>query len=325
MFIWKEGLSLQMKQMKQAILGATAGALVVGGIWFLTNAAGNTVATVGNTKITKAAFQKELEKYGGSMVLRELIADQLILDGAKKYNLTVSDQEVENEIANLRSQYPSEEQFQLSLSQNNVTLDDLKEKARINLLLEKLAEKDVTVSEAEMQQYFAQHKADFNQPEQVRASHILVSTLEEANQVEARLKKGEDFAKVAKEVSKDPSSASKGGDLGYFGKGKMVPAFEQAAFSLKVGEISQPVKTPYGYHIIKVIDHKQAKEATFAEAKSQIEAILKKQKAKQPDQVLEELRQEDPVQIVWPQYKNLFSNDSGTGAGGSTGSAVTAP
>jgi foldase protein PrsA len=303
--------------MKQAVIGAAAGALVVGGIWFFTNAASNTVAKVGDTKITKDAFLKEMQQASGSDILRQMINDQLIKDGAKKYNITVSDQEVDDEINKLKSQFPSDEQFQQSLAANHVTMDELKDRARINLLLTKLGEKDVKISEDEIKKYFDQNKDQLNEPEQVRASHILVDTLDEANQVEARLKKGEDFAKVAKEVSKDPGSASKGGDLGYFTRGKMVPEFEQAAFSLKVGEISAPVKTQFGYHIIKVTDHKAAKTAQLSDpdVRKKIEDALKQQKAKQPQEVLDELRKEDPVEIVWSQYKDLFQTNDAAGQG----------
>jgi len=94
----------------------------------------------------------------------------------------------------------------------------------------------------------------YGQGEQVHARHIMVQSLEEAQQVLQRLQAGEDFAGLAQELSKDPGSASKGGDLGWFGRGVMVAEFEQAAFALAAGQISQPVQTQYGYHIIQVVE-----------------------------------------------------------------------
>ncbi|MBL6952930.1 MAG: peptidylprolyl isomerase [Alphaproteobacteria bacterium] len=101
-------------------------------------------------------------------------------------------------------------------------------------------------------------------PDEVRASHILVETQAEADAIVAELKKGGDFAKIAQEKSKGPSGA-KGGDLGYFTKDKMVPEFATAAFALKTGEVSAPVKTGFGWHVIKTVDRRQGKGPTFAE------------------------------------------------------------
>lgn len=93
--------------------------------------------------------------------------------------------------------------------------------------------------------------------EQVHARHILVDTMDQANQVEDRLKKGEDFAKLAVELSKDPGSKEQGGDLGWFGRGQMIQAFEDAAFGLPVNQVSQPISTTYGVHVIQVLAHEQ--------------------------------------------------------------------
>jgi peptidyl-prolyl cis-trans isomerase C len=111
---------------------------------------------------------------------------------------------------------------------------------------------------------YAADKTMAKGPDEVRASHILVETQEEADAIVAELKKGGDFAAIAKEKSKGPSGA-KGGDLGFFTKDKMVPEFASAAFALKTGEISAPVKTGFGWHVIKVTDRRQGKGPTFAE------------------------------------------------------------
>ncbi|MBM4761121.1 hypothetical protein GNT69_02325 [Bacillus sp. B15-48] len=129
-----------------------------------------------------------------------------------------------------------------------------------------------------MKTYFEENKELYKEPEQVEASHILVEDEAAASEVKEKLNTGEDFVELAMEYSTDTSNAENGGELGLFSKGTMVEEFENAAFSMNKGEISDPVKTDYGYHIIKVMDKKEAKEAAFEEYKEEIEQILFEQK-----------------------------------------------
>jgi len=110
--------------------------------------------------------------------------------------------------------------------------------------------------------------------EEVRARHILVESEDEAKKIAARVKGGEDFVKVATEVSKDPGSAKDGGDLGFFTKDRMVPEFAEAAFKLQPGQISDPVKTQFGWHIIKVEEKREKPVPTFEEVKDQVDSYL---------------------------------------------------
>ncbi|PLX19210.1 MAG: hypothetical protein C0601_02505 [Candidatus Muiribacterium halophilum] len=137
---------------------------------------------------------------------------------------------------------------------------------------------DVNISEKDLKDYFDKNKDMYVEEEQVHASHILVKTEKEATDLEKRIKNNEDFAKLAKEYSQDPGSKDKGGDLGWFKQGQMVGPFDKKVFSMKVGTISEPVKTNFGYHIIKLMDKKEKKEKTFAEVKDQIKDTLKKEK-----------------------------------------------
>jgi len=137
----------------------------------------------------------------------------------------------------------------------------------------------VKVTPEEVKDYYDKNKAEFQAGEEVRASHILVDSEDEAKKIKARLDKGADFAAVAKDKSKCPS-APRGGDLGFFGRGKMVPEFEKAAFALKTGEVSAPVKTQFGWHIIKVTDRKDSRTKTLDEVKSVIEQRLLQEKQK---------------------------------------------
>ena len=141
------------------------------------------------------------------------------------------------------------------------------------------------VTPEEAKAYYDKNQAEFIAGEEIKASHILVDSEEDAKKIKARIDKGEDFGTVAKEVSKCPS-APRGGDLGYFGKGKMVPEFEKAAFALKNGEVSAPVKTQFGWHIIKVTDRKESKTRPYDEVKEEITAKLTQEKQKKAYEAL---------------------------------------
>lgn len=156
--------------------------------------------------------------------------------------------------------------------------------------LAKVVLADIKVPEEEMKKYYQEHEQEFQLTETVKARHIFVQVPAKATEAEqaaarkkaedilARLKKGEDFAKVAQEASDDPDTAKNGGALGLLSPGKTnSEEFEKAAFALKSGEISGIVQTPFGYHIIKVDEKNEKRTATFAEAKSYIEAVLKKE------------------------------------------------
>jgi peptidyl-prolyl cis-trans isomerase C len=171
-------------------------------------------------------------------------------------------------------------------------------------------EKKINVTDDEVKAYFEKNKAEFSEPESVKASHILVKVPQDADEkawkdAEAKIKDikkkldgGADFAKLAQEMSDDPGSKAKGGDLGFFSKGRMVPEFEAAAFALKPGEVSQPVKTPFGYHLIKVVEKKDAHEKSFDEVKDQVKQNLLNQKRREAlDAMLLNLKKQYPVKI----------------------------
>lgn len=154
-----------------------------------------------------------------------------------------------------------------------------KEEIITNMYLKDEIEK-VTVNDNDISDYYSKHQADYQAPETVRASHILVKTEAEALAALKEINAGADFAEVAKKKSICPS-APRGGDLDYFSKGQMVPEFEKAAFALKVGAITtKPVKTQFGYHLIKLTDRKAAHTKTLDEVRSEIknELVLQKQK-----------------------------------------------
>ncbi len=146
-------------------------------------------------------------------------------------------------------------------------VEEFRKLTMISLLLEKEIEDKAKVTEKDVKDYYESHKADMTTNNQIKASHILVKSEEEARKILEQLKKGGDFAKIAKEKSVDTASAKNGGDLGFFSRGQMVPEFEKVAFSLKEGEIGGPVKTQFGYHIIKVTAKKEGKVVEFDKIK----------------------------------------------------------
>ncbi|PZQ11287.1 MAG: peptidylprolyl isomerase [Ancylobacter novellus] len=145
----------------------------------------------------------------------------------------------------------------------------LQERALMEELLQKEAKAAVT--EDRLRKLYEDTAKNLKPEEEVRARHILVKTEDEAKKVEERLAKGEDFAKIANEVSQDPGSGKQGGDLGFFGRGQMVPAFEEAAFKLEPGKVSAPVKTQFGYHVIKLEEKRTRPVPPFEQVRPQIE------------------------------------------------------
>ena len=203
-------------------------------------------------------------------------------------------QEVTDRIAQIKQQFPSEAEFQKELTKRHTTMAQLQEEQRRDLLNAKTIEAEVAprvaVTEQELDTFYKGNPDQFKEPETVRASHILIGVAKdaapaakqaartEAEGVLKRVKAGEDFAALAKQYSKDPGSAAVGGDLNFFPKGQMVPAFDAAAFALKTGEISNLVETEFGFHIIKLTDRRAGRIVPLAEVKDRLEEFLKQRK-----------------------------------------------
>lgn len=236
------------------------------------------VATVNGTKITKEQLYDKLVELGGESTLQSMITEELINQEAEKAKVTVTEADIDAEIEDLKAQFGGEAAFNAALSQSSMTLEDLRESMPMQVKIRKILEPQVTVTDDEIKEYYDTNKASFSEEEQVRASHILVETKEEADAIVKQLKEGADFAELAKEKSADTGSKENGGDLDFFKRGDMVTEFSDAAFSMKVGEVSDPVKSDYGYHIIKVTDHKDAKDYTLEEKKEEIRKTLVNQK-----------------------------------------------
>jgi len=222
--------------------------------------------------------------------LEMLIDRELLYQESQKKGFKIDAAALDEEF---KKRFPDEAKFKHMLSKMEITEAALKSQFARGQAIQRLVDKALvpktTVSDKVTKDHYDSHPERFKQPEQVRASHILIKVDPKADapqkaearkqleEIQQKLKKGEDFSALAKASSQCPSSAQ-GGDLGYFRRGQMVKPFEEAAFSLKSGEVSDIVETQFGYHLIKVVDKKAEGTTPYEEAKGQIEQRLKKEK-----------------------------------------------
>jgi foldase protein PrsA len=235
------------------------------------------IAKVNGISIAKEQLYDAVLASGGKETLQYLIEQELIQQEAQKAGIQVQQGEIDSELESTQKQFASEAEFNQALNNYGMTLDHLKQNIQTQLMLEKLLEPQTTVTEDEINKYYEDNLGTLITPEQVKASHILVATKEEAEAILQDLKNGDDFSTIAQEKSLDTASKSQGGDLDYFAKGEMEEPFESAAFKLETGAISDVVQTTNGYHIIKVTDHKQSYTPTLDEKKQEIRTIVMKE------------------------------------------------
>jgi peptidyl-prolyl cis-trans isomerase C len=264
------------------------------------------VATVNGESITKAEFEsavKNIEASNGGQpvpapqrdqvyrgVLEQLVGYKLLLQEVNTRKLVVPEADVEARIGEIKKQFPSEQVFTQMLQSRQLTLDKLRSDAKadlaVNRLLENAIADKIGVSAEQVTKFHKDNPDRFKQPDSVRASHILLPFPEnadaaakakvktQAEQVLKDVKAGRDFAALAKQHSKDPGSAVNGGDLGFFQRGQMVGPFNDAAFSLGVGQTSDLVETQFGYHIIRVTEKQAAKDIPLDEVRAEVVRYL---------------------------------------------------
>ncbi len=242
------------------------------------------LATVNGKNITQDDVEMMLQRLdpkraaqlrsaeGQQRVVEELITQQLFLADAIDTNLE-NDEEFQNEMLKIK-------------------YDVL-----IQYAIRKLMQ-TVAVTPDEVKDYYEQHKERFIGPESVRASHILVDDEATANDVLVKINEGMTFEEAANTYSKC-SSEQNGGDLGFFPRGQMVPEFENVAFALEVNETSKPVKTQFGYHIIKLIDKKEAQPSTFEEIEAKLtQQITEMKQSEVYQQKSQALKTKFPVELL---------------------------
>ena len=293
---------------------------------------GDAAAVVNGSVITQEALAFETQRFMEQMarqgqvpneemmpqmrenVLNRMIEEELLYQDSQAKAIKVPEDRVKKELASIKERFPSEKEYNDALAGIGMSEDALAQKITRGVAIEELIKthviQDITVSADESRNFYDQNASMFEKPEQIKASHILIKTAEDATddqKTEARKKiddvrkkavAGEDFAALAKEYSEGPSNV-RGGDLGYFSRGQMVKPFEDVAFALKKGEISDVVETQFGYHIIIVTDHRPASVVDYETAKAQIEERLKQEKTlRQIRQYIETLREKADIQTT---------------------------
>lgn len=251
-------------------------------------------------KEKRQAQMKQMRSRLKQQLSRQLETQLLLDHHVKQANISISDEDVQQKIDEIKKEQPQLEQM---LKQQGKSLDSLKERIREQLKLQEFVNQkvgDIEVSDKEARDYYKQNKDQFSKKERVNASHILISDTSQDGKAKAQslkdeIDQGAEFAKVAREESDGPS-AKRGGNLDYITRDEMVKPFTDAAFGLEAGEVSGPVKTRYGWHLIKVDDRKEASESSFEDVSDTIVERVKQQKKKQKfQQILQQLKQETEI------------------------------
>lgn len=283
--------------MKKWVLSLTLAASVFG----LAACGNSAVVKTDAGNVTKDELYNAMKDKYGSSVLQQLTIEKVL---SKKYK--VSKKEIDNQVNQAKDQLGST--FDSALQQYGYANEkDFRESIKVGLLEQKAAEATIHPTEKQLKDYYKNEI----KPE-IKARHILVSSKSKAEDIKKQLDKGANFATLAKKYSTDTATASKGGDLGWFGAGEMDSDFEKAAYQLKVNEISDPVKTSYGYHIIQVTGKKEKKP--YNEMKKEVLQKYKESKvtsAKIQSALKKELKAAD-IKVKDDDLKNTFDSLLGT-------------
>jgi peptidyl-prolyl cis-trans isomerase C len=278
-------------------------------------AAEGDIALVNGKPIDKMAYDREMkkvnmryEKTGRKLsdeemqkietaVIDDLITREVLYQESEKKGIEVDPKEVDKQYDMIVKRYPDKKKFKELLAQWNFTEDEIKSEIKRRTAVQELIKNNVTdkieIPDTEVKKYYDDNPEKFKASEEVKASHILIkfdpskaddakkeSAKKQLEDVKKRIGKGEDFAALAKEISEGPSKKN-GGDLGFIRKGQMVKPFEDAAFALEAGEVSDIVETRFGYHLIKVFEKKPEKKIEYKEVKDRLANQLKQQKAQE--------------------------------------------
>lgn len=230
-----------------------------------------------------------------SQVLDSLITEELLFQESTKKGIKIEPEVVEKEITAIKERFKDAKEYETTLANMKMTEKVLRkqigQRTVIRMLVESEISSGVVIKDDEAKTFYDENPTYFQRPEQIHARHILIKVSSSATDedkaaarkkidaIKKRINKGEDFGELAKTESEGPSS-TKGGDLGFFGRGRMVKEFEDVAFALKKNEVSDVVETQFGYHLIQNLDHKAAETVAFDEVKDRIITNLRNDKIK---------------------------------------------
>jgi peptidyl-prolyl cis-trans isomerase C len=273
-------------------------------------------AMLSSQGVTADAVPAAQKSQAYHMILDELIDEKLI--EKRSADVKVTDEEFETEFQKFKGNFGTEDEMKAQLEKAGQSLEKIKGDIRNSLKarhwLEAQRKDAAPMTDEEAKAFYDKNPDQFQKPEQVRASHILIKVAEdakpedvvkkekEAEAVLARVKAGEDFKKLATEISEDPSAKQNGGDLDFFTKERMVPEFSEAAFAMKKDDVSEPVRSKFGYHIIKVTDRKPAEKVSFESVKPRLIAYLERQKTQESmEKIIHDVREKADVKVDLPQ------------------------
>lgn len=220
----------------------------------------------------------------------QVIGTKLLLEEAQRLDIQVPPNEVDERLKKMTEQAGGPEKLEKLLRKQGQTIDavraGIESGRRADILVERITSGAAEPTESEMQQHYDAHRAEYARPEQVEVQHILIrpqsendesrdEAREEAQRLRERILGGGDFEELARENSDCPSGQRSGGRLGWIERGMLVPAFDQAVFSMEVESISEIISTPLGYHVVRKTGHKPASPAPFPEVRDRIREFLR--------------------------------------------------
>jgi foldase protein PrsA len=269
------------------------------------------VVTVNGTPIKQGTVIERLWNAYGPATLDQMVQEELIRQEAAKQKVSASKEEVDRRVKLIRDRFTDQAAYEANLKKSGATPDAVRKQIEEQVLREELVTKakKIVVTEKDEKEYFDSNKDKLASPEAVHLHHLLVAGEQQAKDLVVALRAGADFGKLAKELSLDTASKPNGGDLGFISKGILVPEIEKAAFVMKAGDISDPIPSNLGFHILKVSEKRSPEPAEYKKIKADLKRALIAQKITQ----------------AWPDYMKELQAAARIETPASTAAAPAAP